>query len=78
MIPFILAAVGGYLIGDSMKDSNTFAKGGLISVKGKKYKLEYFIDISLQTSMSICFYSMRLIIVSYIWLMFFWIWVLHS
>ena len=29
MIPFILAAVGGYLIGDSMKDSQTFADGGI-------------------------------------------------
>ena len=28
MIPFILAAVGGYLIGDSMKESQTFADGG--------------------------------------------------
>jgi len=30
MIPFILAAVGGYLIGDSMKDNQTFAKGGMV------------------------------------------------
>jgi hypothetical protein len=29
MIPFILAAIGGYLIGDSMKDSQTFADGGI-------------------------------------------------
>jgi hypothetical protein len=28
MIPYILAAVGGYLIGDSMKDSQKFAEGG--------------------------------------------------
>jgi hypothetical protein len=28
MIPFLLAAVGGYLIGDSMKESQTFADGG--------------------------------------------------
>jgi hypothetical protein len=41
MIPFILAAVGGYLIGDSMKDSQTFANGGEV-----EYKVEYevFID----------------------------------
>jgi hypothetical protein len=29
MIPYLLAAVGGYLIGDSMKDSQTFADGGM-------------------------------------------------
>lgn len=28
MIPYLLAAVGGYLLGDSMKDSQTFADGG--------------------------------------------------
>ena len=30
MIPFILAAVGGYLIGDSRKDKAVFADGGTI------------------------------------------------
>jgi hypothetical protein len=41
MIPFILAAVGGYLIGDSMKDSKKFANGGEI-----EYTVEYevFVD----------------------------------
>jgi hypothetical protein len=29
MIPFLLAAVGGYLIGDSMKDIQIFADGGM-------------------------------------------------
>ena len=29
MIPFILAAVGGYFIGDSMKESQTFSEGGV-------------------------------------------------
>jgi polyhydroxyalkanoate synthesis regulator phasin len=28
MIPYLLAAVGGYLIGDSMKNNQTFADGG--------------------------------------------------
>ena len=28
MIPYLLAAVGGYLLGDSMKESQTFADGG--------------------------------------------------
>jgi hypothetical protein len=28
MLPFILTAIGGYLIGDSMKSSQTFAEGG--------------------------------------------------
>jgi hypothetical protein len=28
MIPYLLAVVGGYLLGDSMKDSQTFAEGG--------------------------------------------------
>jgi len=32
MIPYLLAAVGGYLIGDSMKDSQTFADGGMAGV----------------------------------------------
>jgi len=36
MIPFILAAVGGYLIGDSMKDSQKFADGGGVSDSLKK------------------------------------------
>jgi len=31
MIPFLLTIVGGYLIGDSIKDSQTFAKGGKIT-----------------------------------------------
>jgi len=31
MIPFILTIVGGYLIGDSMKDSKIFAEGGIMS-----------------------------------------------
>jgi len=35
MIPFILAAVGGYLIGDSMKDSQTFADGGMMADGGE-------------------------------------------
>ena len=30
MIPYLLAVVGGYLIGDSMKESQTFADGGTI------------------------------------------------
>jgi len=30
MIPFLLAALGGYLIGDSMKNNQTFADGGEI------------------------------------------------
>jgi len=34
MIPFILAAVGGYLIGDSMKDSEKFADGGMMTDGG--------------------------------------------
>lgn len=34
MIPFILAAVGGYLIGDSMKDSQKFAEGGVMADGG--------------------------------------------
>ena len=29
MIPYILAAIGGYLIGDSMKERKTFADGGI-------------------------------------------------
>ena len=33
MIPYLLAALGGYLIGDSMKDSNTFSEGGGIDSK---------------------------------------------
>jgi len=40
MIPFILAAVGGYLIGDSMKDSQTFADGGEVRKFSKKGKLD--------------------------------------
>jgi hypothetical protein len=28
MIPYLLAVLGGYLLGDSMKDSQTFSDGG--------------------------------------------------
>jgi hypothetical protein len=35
MIPFILAVVGGYLIGDSMKSSTTFADGGMMADGGE-------------------------------------------
>jgi len=35
MIPYLLAAVGGYLIGDSMKEeSQTFAEGGIMAKGG--------------------------------------------
>ena len=34
MIPYLLAVVGGYLIGDSMKDSQTFADGGMMAHGG--------------------------------------------
>jgi len=34
MIPYLLAAVGGYLLGDSMKDSQTFADGGMMAKGG--------------------------------------------
>ncbi len=33
MLPFILAAVGGYFIGDSMNDKQVFADGGKIKSK---------------------------------------------
>ena len=35
MIPYLLAAVGGYLLGDSMKDSQTFADGGMMANGGE-------------------------------------------
>ena len=50
MIPFILAVVGGYLIGDSMKDSEKFDNGG--SVDNEKYQIKkedgtyYFLKMS--------------------------------
>jgi hypothetical protein len=34
MIPFLLTIVGGYLIGDSMKDSKMFAEGGMAYANG--------------------------------------------
>jgi len=34
MIPYLLAVVGGYLLGDSMKDSQTFADGGMMANGG--------------------------------------------
>jgi hypothetical protein len=43
MIPFILAAVGGYLIGDSIKDSQTFANGGEVRKFSKKGKWKYIL-----------------------------------
>jgi hypothetical protein len=39
MIPYLLAAVGGYLLGDSMKDSQSFAKGG--GIKSFMYKVHF-------------------------------------
>jgi hypothetical protein len=40
MIPYILAAVGGYLLGDSMKESQTFADGGGIDyLSEEEYEL---------------------------------------
>lgn len=41
MIPFILAAVGGYFIGNSIKSS--FAKGGNIAMPMKKDDVEYVV-----------------------------------
>ena len=41
MIPFLLAAVGGYLIGDSMKDSDKFADGGEVrKIKGVNFSAQ--------------------------------------
>jgi len=39
MLPYLLAAVGGYLIGDSMKDSQKFADGGMMADGGMIKKL---------------------------------------
>ena len=63
MIPFILAAVGGYLIGDSEKQSEKFAGGGNVldlddfkwnikdvSVTGFKGDLLGVVDIDLDTT----------------------------
>jgi hypothetical protein len=36
MIPYLLAAVGGYLLGDSMKESQSFADGGDVSWRNPK------------------------------------------
>lgn len=36
MIPYLLAAIGGYLLGDSMKDSEKFADGGGVNPKNIK------------------------------------------
>jgi len=52
MIPFLLTIVGGYLIGDSMKDSKTFANGGMMADGGgvgmKKYTaFGYYSNYSL-------------------------------
>ena len=40
MIPFLLASVGGYLIGNSIKESQTFAKGG----KTKKFTTKQIVE----------------------------------
>ena len=56
MIPYLLAAVGGYLIGDSMKESQTFADGGKIrawdeasrklkELKNRDSEYRYFYDL---------------------------------
>ena len=42
MIAYILAAVGGYLIGDSMKDSQKFAEGG--TFRDEVVEVEYYDD----------------------------------
>ena len=46
MLPFILAAVGGYLIADSMKDkkSQKFEDGGYVDDDEVSQKMEYFND----------------------------------
>jgi hypothetical protein len=41
MIPFLLAAVGGYLLGDSMKENQTFAKGGKTGIKSFMYRVRF-------------------------------------
>jgi hypothetical protein len=45
MIPYLLAVAGGYLLGDSMKDSQTFADGGMMS-DGGKIKVGDFVNIN--------------------------------
>ena len=50
MIPYLLAIAGGYLIGNSMKETPTFDKGGGLkrfnkySSKVKFYDIDYDID----------------------------------
>ena len=41
MIPYLLAAVGGYLLGDSMKENQTFAKGGKTGIKSFMYRVRF-------------------------------------
>jgi len=45
MIPYLLAVLGGYLIGDSMKDSQTFANGGGVAKSDlEKYLKKSVVD----------------------------------
>ena len=52
MIPYLLAAVGGYLLGDSMKDRQTFADGGMahggMMADGGKIKVGTFDEAQLK------------------------------
>ena len=45
MIPFILAAVGGYLIGDSMKSKKFADGGGVGNIKSYRYNFDNYIKI---------------------------------
>jgi hypothetical protein len=46
MIPFLLTIVGGYLIGDSMKDSQLFAEGGVVGQDGKQLNVGDIVSVS--------------------------------
>jgi hypothetical protein len=67
MIPFLLAAVGGYLIGDSVKDDVKFADGGVMArggtSKSKEELLKEWIesikDKTITTQVGQPIYKMR-------------------
>ena len=48
MIPYLLAAVGGYLIGDSMKGSEKFADGGVMDKADEQENLDMVKNQAIQ------------------------------
>jgi hypothetical protein len=61
MIPFILAAIGGYLIGDSVKDDLKFAKGGELDDKKIRFYRNKLVQLNVGNNLTALDFAIAMI-----------------